>query len=335
MSTNKRKMEILYSIIDTYILNGEPVGSKRLLEEYNFELSSATIRNDMNSLEKMGFLTKAHSSSGRLPSVSGYRKYVDEIISGDSSNVSRDDFIKIESLLSKTIEQGENVIDSATKILSALSNCTAVATSYKSDAKKLASIRILELTPTLFILVSVYDNGLVLDEKIKLDYDLLSDDIEYLNEVLNRKLIGLGVEQIKVEIDKVKENLKRYNFFLDQVKLFFSRMRNNKVDNIYVEGLGNIFYYKEFSEINKAKDFIKLFDRKENIESLFSSDENKELIIKIGDENENKDLKDNTLITAYYKYDGMYGKIGILGPTRIKYSTIIPDIKLISFLISK
>ncbi|MCI5839093.1 MAG: heat-inducible transcriptional repressor HrcA [Peptoniphilaceae bacterium] len=335
MSTEKRKMKILYSIIDTYILRGEPVGSKKLLEEFDMGISSATIRNDMNSLEKMGFLTKSHSSSGRLPSNNGYRKYVDEILNGDFSTNITQDYSLIRENLEKSIENGEDVIENATKILSAITHCTAVSTSYKSDVKKLVSMKILEVKPKFFVMISVYDNGLVLDDKIKLDQNLTSKELDYLNEVLTNSLVGLNLVQINKKIDEVKLNLKKYEFFLNQVKYFFKKVEEKNIDEVYVEGLGNIFYYKEFSETDKAKDFIRLFDSKENIEALFSSDDNNELVIKIGDENEKEDLKENTLITACYKYDGIYGKIGILGPTRINYSEIIPDVKLISLLISK
>ena len=135
---NDRKLKILFSIINSYIIDGEPIGSKSLADEYNMNISPATIRNEMSALEKMGLIEKAHTSSGRLPSDKGYRLFVDYILAnGLNENIRPNRSDRMISLLDKRYHNASDIVETATKILADLTNLTAVSVTLKNQIKKI------------------------------------------------------------------------------------------------------------------------------------------------------------------------------------------------------
>ncbi|MDO4594187.1 MAG: heat-inducible transcriptional repressor HrcA [Tissierellia bacterium] len=331
-----RKIMILYSIINTYITDGEPVGSKSLAKEYNLDISPATIRNEMSSLEKMGFLQKAHTSSGRLPSDRGYRIYVDNILSEQVENNYDHTKNNIAKLLDKNTFSPENIMENATKILSDITNCTAISLTISSNIKKLISVELIPITQKKLVLICVYDNGMVLDERIILENLIDVSKIEYLNNCLKDII---KEDDYKKTLEKLKDvylkDLENYKELVSKIIDILDNEENLETKSeVMIEGLGNIFNFKEFSDLKKAKELIKFFDAKERIKDLLDGI-NKPLEIKIGNENYPKELKNTTLITSHFNYDkNTFGQIGVIGPTRIRYKKIIDDIQLISYLLN-
>lgn len=336
MMFDDRKIMILYSIINTYITDGEPVGSKSLAKEYNLDISPATIRNEMSSLEKMGFLQKAHTSSGRLPSDRGYRIYVDNILSEQVENNYDHTKNNIAKLLDKNTFSPENIMENATKILSDITNCTAISLTISSNIKKLISVELIPITQKKLVLICVYDNGMVLDERIILENLIDVSKIEYLNNCLKDII---KEDDYKKTLEKLKDvylkDLENYKELVSKIIDILDNEENLETKSeVMIEGLGNIFNFKEFSDLKKAKELIKFFDAKERIKDLLDGI-NKPLEIKIGNENYPKELKNTTLITSHFNYDkNTFGQIGVIGPTRIRYKKIIDDIQLISYLLN-
>lgn len=158
-----RRMQILFTIINSYILGGEPVGSKALADDYSFDVSAATIRNDMSDLEKKGLLKKAHTSSGRLPSDKGYRFFVDYLLENGLINERpRPDYTSLKDSLDKRYHNATDIVSSATKILAGITNLTAVSVTYKNQIKSIANIEMLRVSESSLLLIVVYDNGFIL-----------------------------------------------------------------------------------------------------------------------------------------------------------------------------
>lgn len=335
-----RRLQILFSIINSYILEGEPVGSKSLASDYSFDVSPATIRNDMSSLEKSGLLKKAHTSSGRLPSDKGYRYFVNYLLENElivaetEANVD-----SIRKMLSKENHNTSDIVETATKILAAITNLTAVSVTLKKDVKKILNIELMKISDYRVLLIVVFDNSDIMNETIGLESPIDDDILARLNIFIKKNLIGVDVADLSEKIDKVKSSINNNLYvFLDKL---FVRIKNNSKDelnrNVKIEGIGNIFNFKEFDDLTKAKEFIKLFDSKEMIKDLLSDDlEDQSLVITIGEENPLDQFKENTVITSYFTIDKYtVGKIGVVGLTRIDYREVIGNIKLISDLLSE
>lgn len=335
---NDRKLEILFSIINSYILDGEPIGSKSLASEYNMNISPATIRNEMSALEKMGLLEKAHTSSGRLPSDKGYRMFVDYILEyklkAFNSNVS-DEMI---SLLDKRYHNAKDIVETATKLLADMTKLTAVSVTLTNEIKRINNIKLIRVSDFQVLLVCVFDNGLVINEKIYLDHEITSDELIFINNVIEETLVGS-------DIDKVDDNLKLLQLSLlrdyyDLVDIMEKRLESKSLEEVdrevQIEGLGNIFNFKEYDDLSKAREFIKLFDSKDRVNKIIGDMINNDLNISIGYENQIDELKNNTVISSHFKVNNdIVGNIAVVGLTRLNYLEVISNIMMISNLLNK
>lgn len=332
-------MQILFTIINSYILGGEPVGSKSLADDYSFDVSAATIRNDMSDLEKRGLLKKAHTSSGRLPSDKGYRFFVDYLIENNLiEEKASPNFLELKKSLDKRYHNATDIVNSATKILAGITNLTAVSVTYKNQIKSIANIEIMKVNDYSLLLIVVYDNGLIVNDLINVNYSIEKEDLDFLNNLLQKELIGSSIYSLSDKIIKIEEKLNlNYKYLLDIIntKMKNESMNDSKQD-FQIEGLGNIFRFKEFDDIVKAKEFINLFESPDIITDFLTDNNDKSLVITIGEENEIDQLKENTIITSYFKVDeNTIGQIGVVGLTRINYKEVIESIKLVSDLLNK
>lgn len=335
---NDRKLEILFSIINSYILDGEPIGSKSLASEYNMNISPATIRNEMSALEKMGLLEKAHTSSGRLPSDKGYRMFVDYILEyklkAFKANVS-DEMI---SLLDKRYHNAKDIVETATKLLADMTKLTAVSVTLTNEIKRINNIKLIRVSDFQVLLVCVFDNGLVINEKIYLDHEITSDELIFINNVIEETLVGS-------DIDKVDDNLKLLQLsilrdYYDLVDIMEKRLESKSLEEVdrevQIEGLGNIFNFKEYDDLSKAREFIKLFDSKDRVNKIIGDMINNDLNISIGYENQIDELKNNTVISSHFKVNNdIVGNIAVVGLTRLNYLEVISNIMMISNLLNK
>ncbi|WP_311531366.1 heat-inducible transcriptional repressor HrcA [uncultured Anaerococcus sp.] len=332
-----RRMQILFSIINSYILEGEPVGSKSLADDYSFDVSPATIRNDMSSLEKKGLLKKAHTSSGRLPSDKGYRFFVDHLLENGLLD-QKNDHNNLRQILDKRYHNATDIVDSATKILATITNLTAVSITYKNQIKSIANIELLRVNDYALILIVVYDNGLVVNDLIYLKYEIDDQSLSQVNQILRSELVGSSIYDIGKKIISIEEKLNlNYKYLLDIIQTKMENESSKDSDKeIKIEGLGNIFNFKEFDDIVKAKEFINLFENPDIITDFLTDKNDQSLVITIGEENKIDQLKENTIITSYFKVDeNTIGKIGIVGLTRIRYKEVIESIKLVSDLLNE
>lgn len=335
---NDRKLKILFSIIDSYIIDGQPIGSKSLADAYKLNVSPATIRNEMSSLEKMGLLEKAHSSSGRLPSDRGYRMFVDYILENNMEDISkakRSDTII--NLLDKNYHNAEDIVETATKMLAELTSLTAVSMTLKNEIKKIVNMELIKLSDRQLLLLGVFDNGLIVKDSIYLDYDISNDELIFINNVLKKTMVGTDIDEVYNNLDLLNKTL--LNDYKSLVEIIEKRLQvqsfTKKNREIQIEGLGNIFNFKEYDDLSKARDFIKLLDSKEKVNSLLGNNIYEKLDISIGYENELDELKENTVITSSFKInDDVVGHIGVIGLTRINYVDVISDIMMISRLLN-
>ena len=336
---NERKKKILFSIINSYINIGEPIGSNALLNEYALNISSATIRNEMSTLEKMGLLEKAHSSSGRFPSDKGYRLYVDYILENNAfkENNNTINQNELEKILDKRYGNVSNVVETATLLLASITNLTAISVTLRNNINKILNIEILKLSSNCLLFISVYDNASIVNDRIYLKKDISSGDVEAINLRIKKEIEGKNINEIKPIFERLKKSeLNEHKELLEILeKKIDNDFLNDLTTRVIIKGLGNIFNFKEFEDPLKAKEFIRIFDSEDKVRELLK-DTNQKLKITIGDENEQNELKSNTLITSHFNYDeDIVGQIGIVGLTRINYEEVISDIKLISDLLSK
>ena len=318
-----RKLKILYAIIDSYISTSEPIGSRTISKQYDMGVSSATVRNEMSDLEELGFLNKAYSSSGRIPSDKAYRHYVNYLLSSHFDEISKNTYGV--DILSRHIKEKSKIFKESAKIISEVTECitATMITDYMDCSVK--SIDVIKISGNSYVLVFVFDNGKVINtvfnSKTELSDKLLQDLIFYLKKYL----INVKVTDLNDRLEYLKLTFaSKIPFITDITNLIGNEISKTEKSNIELEGISNIFNFPEYRDLNKAKELIHFLENKNELEDLFLSYNGDEIYVSIGRENNKDFLNENTIVaTSYDLGNGSKGKIAVIGPTRMDYEKII------------
>ena len=324
---DNRKKRILQAIVDEYINTAEPVSSGSIVNNYGLDFISATIRNDMAELEKVGFLDKPHTSSGRIPSAKGYRFYVDELIKDD--NISLEEIKYIQSKLETKVNQIEELTKIATSTLSEITHYTTVAIGPK--IQNIEEIKFVLLGTRMLMAVILTDSGVIKETIIKFDEDITNEQVEMLNFIFNNKLRGKPLDSIDKPLEEYI--FSEMNYSLSVIKPVMQEI--NKVVHedakIYLEGTNKAFDLPEFKSLEVAKNFINVLDTKELVLDILDAGLANDINVYIGNETEHSELKDFSIVTFKHRIANKdLGTIGIIGPTRMDYSKVISVMKYIS-----
>jgi heat-inducible transcriptional repressor len=326
---NDRKKQILQAVIEEYINTAEPVSSGTLVEKYGLDFSSATIRNEMAELEKEGYLEKPHTSAGRIPSVKGYRFYVDELLNDE--NISLEEIQYIKENLETKVNEIEDLARITTSTISEITHYTTVAIGPNSNNNLIKDIKFILLGERMLMAVILTENGAIKETIIKYDEDITTNQVNDLNVTFNNKLRGKPFEKI----DKPMEEY-ILSTMEDQAKVIkpIIQQMNKSIEEtsrIYLEGTSKVFDFPEFKKIDTAKNFLSILDTKKDVVEILNSGLAEEINVYIGEENSNEDLKDLSIVTFKHTVAGKdLGTIGIIGPKRMNYSKVISIMKYIS-----
>ncbi|MBC8588392.1 heat-inducible transcriptional repressor HrcA [Paratissierella segnis] len=328
---DERKLKVLYAIINSYILSGEPISSRTISKIYNLGVSSATIRNEMSDLEDLGFLNKPHTSAGRVPSDRAYRLYVDSILKLDNSNIDNNLKNKIKKTLIEESKEMDQLLQNAAKILSKITKYTALAISPQLSKSKIKHIQLIPIENNQILLVLVNNSDIVKNTIFKVDSTISPGQLNIISNYLTHKLRGVLFSEIPNEID-FKE-MYAYKEILDKIL----PMLNDSFDimdsiDLYSEGITQLLNFPEYKDVDKAKSIISFIENKDLVLDVLLEDEIMEGIkIIIGNENIYEPIKDSSIITASYSVNGKnIGKIGVIGPTRMDYLRLINILKIFS-----
>lgn len=321
MNLGERKRNILSAVIRAYIETGEPVGSKSLISREHIKLSSATVRNEMNELEREGLIQKPHTSAGRIPTNEGYRFYV-------SNELSEYDLSPYETAVLETAFRKGNTIEDTIKEMTSgmakFSGCT-VFTLAPMCSDGIFSFRVFKSGSQTVGVMAVSSENLVKTCFIKIDFDVDSKGLLKLEQLLNEYFSELSDESVLSEKFKVFESklsgtLSDFGEVSEYLERFIGRLKNFE---LYMSGTSNLFAYPEFSQMETARKFMNFLNDEEDIKKLLlDSVYNNSISIRIGEENKLFPNPNCSMISV-----GREGKfpmvIGVMGPTRMYYSRII------------
>ncbi|NCO74366.1 MAG: heat-inducible transcriptional repressor HrcA [Cyanobacteria bacterium] len=341
ITLNERHQKILQATVKHYIATAEPVGSKTLINEYDFSISSATIRNVLGKLEKAGFLYQPYTSAGRIPSDSGYRAYVDQLI--NIKNSVKFPFNKfVDSSIKNSYGRYEILFQKITNILADLSGCIALITLPQIASNILYHLQLLRVADDKIMLVMVIDNyqteSILLEtNQLKIPHDdnfndVIDRELEILSNFLNHKLKGEFITKISnLDWSELNEDFYIYADFINN--LLTKIKTNYRLSNatpILIQGFSKLVQQPEFSHIEQVKILLNLLEKEQdqllplvfNVTDIDHS--SSEVNIRIGSENPLESMQFCSLISAYY-YQGEYpaGSVGIIGPTRMAYEETI------------
>ena len=321
---SERQNKILKLIIERYIKDPVPVGSKVISKELN--CSSATVRNDMGELENQGLLEKTHTSSGRVPSEAGYRYYVDNLM--ELKKMNAEDMLKLQIVFKNQQLAISDVITKSLQVISDMTNYTAVVLGSTSHENLLKQIEVVPIDDVSMVVVIVTDKGHVEHKNIHLE-DVSMEEIKKTVGLINNLISGTPIDEVsrKLEFEikpiignYVKQHEQLYNAFYH----VFSDFTNQEVN---VMGRSKMLEQPEFSSnIDKVKNVFNKLESPNLLQNITEDDENN---IKIYIGNENNIDSDVTVIQTKYKKDGEEGTVAIIGPKRMEYDRVVAMLEYI------
>ena len=314
----ERQNTILKLIVEKYIKDPVPVGSKHISKIV--KCSSATIRNEMGVLEDMGLLEKTHTSSGRIPSETGYRYYVDNLM--ELKKMNAEDMLKLQIVFKNQQLALSDVITKSLQVISDMTNYTTVVLGSTSHENLLKQIEVVPIDDASMIVIIVTDKGHVEHKNIKLQ-DVSLDEVKKTVGLINNLITGTPIDEVSKKLEYeikpiigkyVKQHEQLYNAFYH----VFNDFTNQEVN---VVGRHKILEQPEFStNIEKIKNIYNKLEDKEVLQRIEEDDDNN-IKVYIGTESNIDD--DVTVIKTKFKTDTEEGTIGIIGPKRMDYDQVV------------
>lgn len=312
-----RQERVLEVIIREYVKNVTPVGSKLICDELN--CSSATIRNEMSSLENLGYLEKTHISSGRIPSEKGYRYYVDNLMK--PKEMTGEDMLKLQTIFNNNKLELNDCLKRSLEIISELTDYTSVVLGSSSSENKLKKVEVLPLDKEKLLAIIITDKGHIEHKQIKMSGVSL-EEISKSVELINKLIVGTPLCEVKEKLEfevkpiinkYVKQHETIYNAFYDVFNDFVIK------SDISFVGKNKILNQPEFNNVEKIKKLFTKLDDESTLRHI--EEDNNDISIYIGNET-NLD-EDVTVIKTKYKADGEEGEVAIIGPKRMEYSKVV------------
>lgn len=321
----KRQNDILRLIIQTFTTTGLPVGSKSLMEA-GVKASSATIRNDMSTLEDLGLLVKTHSSSGRAPSLAGYRYYVDHLVA--PSEISPQQTTAIQKAFWRPFKEIDEIVEASAKILSQLTSYTSFSLGPELNERKLTGFRIIPLNEHQIIAVIVTDHGNVESQIFNVPTGISPQDLEKVVKIINDRLVGEPLltvyHKLRTEIPLI---LQRYfQTSAGMGALFDELLSGAFVERVFVGGKMNLLDHHLAKDLHHFRSVYSLMENHQELSHLMETQVNEpgKIAISIGDEIGNQVLSDMSMITASYEISGHgKGMVALLGPTNMPYAQVL------------
>lgn len=321
---SERKRKILSAVVHESIENAEPVSSGKIQEQYMQNVSSATIRNELMSLESLGLLYQPHTSAGRIPTTEGYRYFVEEVLPSISPNPKtvqklREDFsIKLSSV--------HDLVQKAASIISEQTNYASFAYAGVYDDATIQLIKLVKLTETEAVIVVKTDMGLITQVKPLPIKNTAENYLETASKFLNHAFAGRTLQEVSCEDETLNESFAEFADLFQLVLSVIQERNKNADEKLAVEGITNLFNYPEYQNQQKARQALSIMADKKKLYPVLTSGGDVEVSIKVNDASTG--LEDCSVVTATYKVNGKTaGVAGVFGPVRMDYDTVVATLK--------
>ena len=333
----EREQQIFRLLVQQYIDDGNPVGSRTLSKMPGVNVSAASVRNVMGDLEELGLLAAPHTSAGRVPTSNGFRLFVDTML--QVQPMGEDDFGDLKSKL--TADQDETaLLKHATNYLSGFTNMAGVVTLPKRTATVFRQIEFLPLSEQRVLMILVVNEKNVQNRILTLDRDYKSEELQEIANYINNKYSGRKLEELR---DLVRSDLQKTRESMNQqmeqmIKVAGRVFDNNETEeeDVIVAGQTNLMNFSELSDVESLRDLFEAFNHKRDMYHVLERCITAEGVqIFIGQESGYNVLDMCSLVTSPYEVDGeVVGILGVVGPTRMAYDRVVPVVDVTSKLLS-
>ena len=315
---NERQKELLKIIVEDYIKTARPVGSKAICELLN--CSSATVRNEMSTLEELGYLEKTHTSSGRVPSEKGYRYYVDNIMK--PKELTGEDMLNLQTIFHNQSLALSDVIIRSMEIVSDLTNYTSIVLGNSSNQNKISKVEVVPIDETHLVAIVITDKGHVEHKNMQVEEKVSINEIKQTVDLINKFIVGTPLNEVSKKLEyevkpKIGDSLKQQQAIYEALYNAFNELQTD--DDVVVNKPSNILREPEFDDTSKMRAILRKFEDKELIKNIEEQDSG--INVYIGSESEFDD--DVSIIKTKYNIAGEEGTIALIGPKRMEYDRVM------------
>ena len=332
-----RARRILSAIVDKYIQEGIPIGSKSLSLADNIGLSPASIRNVMSDLEELGFIASPYTSSGRVPTSKGYRFFIDSLLK--LQPVEATELERIKKRVNFHESNSRELAISVSNTLSAITKLAGIVTIPKQQVTRLKEIDFIQLSEKRILAIIVMNETEVENRILQMKRDYSKDELKQASNYINTHYKGRSLSYIKKHlINELMQTKDSVNSLMsDLIDIADQVLDFDESDEYIVAGQRRLMDFHELSDIKKLRQLFDAFKEKQQLlELLDKSMSTSGIQIFIGEESGYQMFDNCTLITSpYTTEDGAIGVLGVIGPTRIAYQKVIPIVDITAKLLGK
>ena len=323
---SERKKKILQAVIDENIKSAEPISSKDLQEKYFDSVSSATIRNELMGLEELGYLSHTHTSSGRVPTKTGFKKYIEELM--PEKQLTRAEIEKLQENFNEKIDGIEDLVATTARSISEATTLASVVYMGVTAEASIEGVKLVKITDDSCLAIIVTDLGVIRDIVIEIPPNVSDEDCVTAGKILSESMSGRTIKDLQDEESVaigVSQSVDNYRMFFDLLIKALKEREEKPI--VRYGGASNLLSQPEYKSIEKAQRAMTIFENKEILAPLLESGNDLEISISVGT-NENEDC---SIVSATYKINGKsIGKAGVIGPVRMDYAKAVSVLREIN-----
>jgi heat-inducible transcriptional repressor len=338
---NERAQQLLKLLVEHYIRDGQPIGSRTLSRDLGMNLSAATIRNVMADLEELGFVTSPHTSAGRVPTDKGYRFFVDTLLKFQLQPLEDDKIAAIQTRLGEHVNDPKALVAAASQMLSTVTRLAGVVTLPRQSHSALSQIEFVPLSDNRALAILVVNGREVQNRILQLERHYSAEELRRASNYLNQEFRGKELTAVR---EHLVSQLKETREHLNEMMLDAIRLAQQVVDvpaagggrmEYVIAGETNLMSFAELSNVEKLRRLFEAFTQQRDILHLLDQSLRAEGVqIFIGQESGYTILDDCSIVTAPYSLDQeVVGVLGVIGPTRMAYERIIPIVDITAKLL--
>jgi heat-inducible transcriptional repressor len=323
-----RKLKVLRAVVAEYVSNGEPVGSKRVVEVARLDVSAATVRNEMAALEELGYITQPHTSAGRVPTDKGYRRFVDDLAQSAALDGPRRELV---SELLGSARDVEELLARTSTVLTQLTRLVSLVIAPAMDASRLKLVELVGLNPGSALLLLVADTGRVEKRMVELPANTTEQDLDRVRTVLGEHVRGQALRDVHARLssltDEAPADLR--DVFASLAEATANDLNDETVHHVFVGGQASLAGEESF-ERDQLSRVLQLLEERVTLARLLNeTTADDEPTVRIGIENQVEDLRSTSLVAQRYRLVTA-GSLGVLGPTRMDYASVLATVRAVA-----
>ncbi len=327
MKMNERKLKVLAAVVEEFVRTGEPVGSKVIAALPEINASSATIRNDMAVLEQMGYLEQPHTSAGRVPTILGYRLYIEKLMSPPEISEQEQHMLD-EMLFRRGATTEELLIENATAALAELTQCAAVVSDFSPRFSVISKVEVIPTGRRVYMILLITSGGNLKNKACRLEFDLTTEQLRLFSAYLSEHLEGVSVADLSEDrMEQLTAAMGAYMMALSPLVHGVCELsRDLRQRALLFRGEKNLFSYEDLDRM----EIIRFIEHKDELSRLLD-DSFSGIRVLFREENNSFVIGNSSMIVSKFRKGAHnVGSLGVIGPMRLDYAKVIPYLEYVS-----